>query len=290
MKITFNPTCTIHSNFISDIGIAKASGFDAMELLVAKLYPYLDSGLTLAYAKECLGDMPAVGIGFVTDIERQGEGFNDVIAETRKICNCAKALGIPNVQLLTGPLALGTAGNPMYKDVVVTAEYEEFMKKGWSDIRKLTANNLREISKIGEEYGVRFYLEMLGWTPAAPLVRGVEIIDESGVDNVGIIIDFWHMYVSGTDPDVIAKIDKRYVNGAHFCDSLKLELGQPITQSLRDVYPGMGYAPMVEYIEALKATGYNDWIAGELFSVKHTELEAYDAARTMRKIMEYYLF
>jgi sugar phosphate isomerase/epimerase len=59
---------------------------------------------------------------------------------------------------------------------------------------------------------------------------------------------------------------------------------------LRDIYPGLGYAPISEYVKALKATGYDDWIAGECFSEKHAQLEGYDVAYTMKKYMEYALY
>ena len=290
MKLIYNPTCTIHSNIVSDIEMARAADYDGIEVLASKLYAYLKAGLTLELFKEKLDGFPAYGVGFVEDIERQGKGFEDVCRETENLCRIAKQLECPNVQLLTGPLAMGTAGNPMYPGVFVSDEYKEFVKKDWKEIRKITAKNVAALCDIGKRYGVRFYLEALGWTPAGPLKNAIEIIDEAGRDNIGVVIDFWHMYVTNTSPDQVAKLDKNMINGAHFCDSLKKPDNGVIDQTLRNVYPGLGCAPIKEYVEALKATGYDDWIAGECFSEKHTQLEGYDVAYTMKKYMEFALY
>ncbi len=290
MKLVYNPTCTIHSNIVSDIDMAKKAGYDGIEILMSKLNGFLSAGLTLDYLNKQLDGFSVYGLGFVEDIERQGKGFEDVCREAERLCSIASKIGCPNVQLLTGPLAMGTAGNPMYPGVFVSEEYKEFIKKDWKEIRKITAGNVAAICDIGKKYGIRFYLEMLGWTPAGPLKHGLEIIEEAGRDNIGIVIDFWHMYVTDTTPDEIAKLDKSIINGAHYCDSLKKPLDGKIDQTLRDVYPGQGCAPIGEYIQALKSTGYEDWIAGECFSELHTQLEGYDVAKTMKKCMEYALY
>lgn len=290
MKLVFNPTCTLNSNIVSDIKMAKEAGYDGMEVLKFKLDRFLHAGFSIEDLKSKLDEFTIIGLGYVEDIERQGKGFEDVCRETERLCSIAKEINCPNVQLLTGPLAAGTAGNPMYTGVHISDEYKELSKKNWSEIRRITSKNIAVLCDLAKGYGVKFYLEMLGWTAAGPLRHGLEIIDEAGRENIGIIIDFWHMYVTDTSPDEIARLDKKLINGIHFCDSLKKPETGVIDQNLRDVYPGLGCAPIKEYLDAIKATGYDDWIAGECFSIKHTELEGYEVARTMKKYMEFALY
>lgn len=287
MKIVYNPTCTINNNIFHDIEIARKAGYVGTEILINKLDDYLESGMTIESLKNKLEDFPVIGLGYVEDIERQGDSFRKVLFRTEQLCQIAKELNCKNVQLLTGPQAMGTANNPMYGDIKIPKQYEELLKKEWKEIRKITANNLKYICNIGEKYDVKFYLEALGWTPAGPLSRSVELIDELGCDNIGLVLDFWHLYVTGTTPDEVSKLDKKYINGVHFCDSLELEKGSKIDQSLRNVYPGMGSVPIKEYLDAIKSTGYDDWISGECFSLIHTHLDPEDVATTMKKYMEY---
>lgn len=289
MKLLLNQTCIIHSNIVSDIKIAKETGYDGMEFIYYKLNRFLNAGFTVADLKKYLDGFPVYAVGHVEDIERRGEGFKEVCKTTEFLCGIANELGCRNVQLVTGPLAMGTAGNPMYPGVFVSDEYKDLLKKEWKEIRKITAENLKIICDIGAGYNVRFYLETLGWTPAASLGRGLELLEETGKDNIGLIIDFWHMYVTDTTPDQIAKLNKSIINGVHYCDSLK-KTGGVIDQTLRNVFPGFGCAPIKEYMEAIKATGYDDWMSGECFSEKNNQLESYDAALMMRKCMEYALY
>ena len=71
MIIALNETATMHCNPLTDIRIAKEVGFRGIELIHAKLYRYLMSGLTLASLISHLDGLPIVGWGFVADIERQ---------------------------------------------------------------------------------------------------------------------------------------------------------------------------------------------------------------------------
>ena len=103
-------------------------------------------------------------------------------------------------------------------------------------------------------------------------------------------MDFWHLYVTDTKPEEISKLDKKFINGVHYCDSLEKKSNEPITEDLRDVYTGLGVVPLKAYMDAVHETGYNDWISGECFSRKHRELNSYEAAYMMKKKMEYLLY
>jgi hypothetical protein len=35
----------------------------------------------------------------------------------------------------------------------------------------------------------------------------LRILDEAGHDNIGLAVDFWHLWNTGTEPDDVAKID-----------------------------------------------------------------------------------
>lgn len=149
----------------------------------------------------------------------------------------------------------------------------------------MTAKNLRDLANIGKHHKVEFYLEPLSWTPLHTLAQALELLDEATVDNVGLNIDFWHHFTSGTTPDQIARLDGKVIKAIHFCDSLPVT--GKITQELRNVWTGAGSIPLQEWVNAVKATGYNGWWSCELFSLRHYELDPWDTAQNLKALMEY---
>jgi sugar phosphate isomerase/epimerase len=280
MKVVYNHTCVGYANAMMDIDIAKKTGYDGIEISALKLYRYIEAGLSLTdYIKELEGIEP-VGISYIQDIERSEEEEVPLFAEAEKLFSLASQIGCKNVQVLTGPLAMGVLGNPNYPGVVLSGYYKRLLSREWKDVRAVTANNLKRLCRMASDYGIALYIELLGYTISGSLSRGIELIDECGCENIGIVMDFWHMYVADTAPEEIAKIDKSYINGIHICDSQDKE-GKRISEDLRDIYLGLGKIPIKEYLDAIKATGYDGWISGESFAKKQLEMNSYDAAKTM---------
>ena len=281
MIIAHNGMCTINCNLLTDIRIAKETGYDGIEIIGAKLYSYLDQGLSIESVLDALGGFPVVGLGFVQDIERQEpEEYEALLQECERMCSLAQQLGAPMVQLLTGPISSGVEASTVYQQL----GYQGLRGKTWPEIRDLTAKNLRVISRIGRRYGLTFYFEPLSWTPLHTLPQMLELLDCAGVDNVGLLIDFWHQWTSGTRPDDIAKLDKDLIAAVHFCDSLPVD-GGVVTQELRDVWTGAGHIPLQDWADAVKATGFDSWVGGELFSSKHFEIDPWRVAGFLAEMM-----
>ena len=249
MKIILNGTVTMHCNLLTDIKIAKETGYAGVEIIGKKLYRYLDRGMSIDMLMEYLGDFPVLATGFIQDIERQEPGeFKALIEETEKMCSLAEKLNCPNVQLLTGPL---------YKD----SDYKFPYSVNEKELLKLTARNLKAISKIGEKYKVSFYFEPLNWAPLHRLDQALEVINMVQRDNIGLLLDFWHLWCTGTKPEDISKLDKNLINSIHICDSLDSqgERSPDYTQPSREVWTGAGRIPIKEWVDAVISTGYDGW-------------------------------
>ena len=281
MVIAHNGMCTLQCNLLTDIRIARETGYDGIEIIGAKLYRYLDQGFGVETVVDALAGFPVVGLGFVQDIERQApEDYEALIQETEKMCSLAQQVGAPMVQLLTGPISSGVEASTIYQQL----GYQGLAGRMWPEVRDLTAKNLRAISGIGKKYDVTFYLEPLSWTPLHTLTQTLELLDCADVDNVALLIDFWHQWTSGTAPDDVAKLDKGLIAAVHFCDSLPVK-GGVVTQELRDVWTGAGHIPLQEWVDAVKATGFDGWVAGELFSSKHLEIDPWRVAGFLAEMM-----
>ena len=282
MIIAHNGTCTMFCNLLTDIRIAKETGYDGIEIIGSKLHRYLDQGFAIESLLPRLEDLPGVALGYVQDIERmQPESYAALQEETEEMCSWAEKLHIQMVQVLTGPIEPGLG-------MEVPDAYEKIMTMPQPELMKSTAKNLVVLADIAARHNLKLYMEPLTWTRLHTLKQGLELIDRAGRDNVCILIDFWHQWTSGTTPDDIAKLDKKVIGGVHFCDSLSLT-GGTVTHDLREVWTGGGHIPLKEWVDAVLATGFDGWWSCELFSSKHWELDPRDTARLLKDTLEWVL-
>lgn len=280
MTIALNGTATMYCNLLTDIRIARETGYEAIEIIGAKLYRYLDEGFTISELKPRLEGLSVAAIGFIPDIERrEPEEYKALLEETEKMCSLAEKLNCRMVQILTGPL---------YKD----GSYKGHPGMPIKELIKLTAKNLKALADIAKSHDVTFYLEPLNWAHLSSLEDTIELIEEAGQDNVGMVIDFWHMWCTGATAEKIAKLDKKYIKGVHFCDSSEPNgvRSPDHTQPSRQVWTGGGLIPLKEWVNAVKATGFDGWWSPELFSSKHWELDPWQTASMLRDFLEYLLY
>jgi sugar phosphate isomerase/epimerase len=278
MLIALHNLATQHSNLLTSIRIARETGYAGIEIGGPKLQSYLAQGYSLESLHPLLHEMPAVGLSYVQDIERQEPSqYDALLRECESICLLAKELRCPMVQLLTGPL------DP-------SGPYKGLTGQPWPQMRKLTAKNLGALADIGKAHGVKFYLEALTFTPLNKLSQQIELLEETARDEVGLVLDFYHLWDSGTTADQIARMNKKYIFCVDFCDSLdEFGAGGDIAQKGRDVWTGGGRIPLKEWVDAVKATGFDGIWRSELLSPKYWELDPWNTARDLKTFLEYML-
>ena len=263
-------------SLLTHIDVTRDTGYDAVEIAHCHIERYLKRGLTVERLLDHLDGFPVIAMGYVADIERQEpEEYAALLEECEAKCILAQQLGCPSVQLLTGPHDPSTG-------------YQGLAGLPWPEMRDLTAKNLKAIGDIGAKYGVGFYLEPIGWAPLHSLEQGLEVLEAAERDNIGLVLDFWHLWITGTTPDDIARLDRDAINGIHFCDSLPTN-GAPISHAQRAVWPGGGNIPLKEWVDAVLATGYDGWWSPELHSPKHWEMDLWQTAYNLRELLEYLL-
>ena len=272
MILTMHGMSTMHCNIVTDIRIAAETGYHALEVLVAKLLRYVDQG----YKPEDLvpvfktHSIRPVCLNALMDIERaDAEGRRELLAAAERLCTIAEILGCPTVQLV--PLCT-LEGRP------------------WEEILELTARNVADIADIGKPCGVRFQLEPIAWSPIHTLSQSLQLIEKAGRDNVGLVIDFWHLTAGeGTTPDEVAELDRSLIYGVHFCDGIRHKEGTRWNEEeLRGFLPGEGEVPIEEWVAAVKSTGFDGVWSSELFSPRHWEWDLWRTARECRERMERY--
>jgi sugar phosphate isomerase/epimerase len=278
MLIALHSLAAKHTNLVTNLRIARETGYAGVEISGEKLKRYLDQGFAVEGLRPALKETPALGLSYVQDIERQEpKEFQSLLEECEKMCCLAEQIQCPMIQLLTGPL---DADGP----------YRGLAGRPWPEMRKLTAKNLRALAELGHNHNVRFYLEALTFTPLHRLEHQLELLDETASANVGLVLDFYHLWDSGTRPEEIARIDKERIFCVDFCDSLDAfgERGD-VQQRGRDVWTGGGRIPLKEWVDAVRATGFDGIWRCELLSPKYWELDPWQTARDLKSFLEYML-
>jgi sugar phosphate isomerase/epimerase len=264
---------TMHCNVKTEIRIAKETGYDALEIIESKLLRYLDLGFK---AEELVPlfesyNIHPVCINALKDIERVEPGERAaLLATAERLCAAAEVIGCPTIQLV--PFC-GLEGRP------------------WPEIVELTAKNVADIARIGQEHGVRFQLEPIAWSPIHSLSQSFELIEAAGKpENVGMVIDFWHLWAGEeTTPDEVAQLDSAQIYGVHFCDGKRHVPGTEwVEVELRGYLPGEGDITISEWVAAVKSTGFDGVWSSELLSPKHWEWDLHEIARETKRLMEKY--
>jgi sugar phosphate isomerase/epimerase len=276
MRIAHNGTCTMNCSVLEDIRIAKQAGFDAIEIVGPKLDNAISLGYSIEFVKRQLDGFPVVALGYILDIERQSpDEYQALIREADNRFAQAQALCAEYVEIVTGPVGPGLAE---------TGGYEGLVGHSIDEVVELTAKNITALADMAEKRNIKLYLEPLAWTPLARLDDSLRAIDVAGRDNVGMVIDFWHLWITGTSAAEIAKLDPKRIFGVHFCDSLpRPRDGAPLLHNLREVWTGGGHIPLQDWIDAVVSTGYAGWWSTEMFAPQFAERDPLHVARLLQE-------
>lgn len=283
-QLIFHSMASKPNSLAIDIEIAKSVGFDGLETSGTKIAAFLDAGFSEQELKERLAGLSLPGIGFLIDLERQGEGRKQMLLEAEALCSLACAAGAKGIEAITGPLDIrvfepGAAQRypELYRGLIDVPTGEQ---------SELTAGNLQAVADIAASHGLIVYLEALSWTPLNSIDAQLRILDLCKRDNVRIVIDFWHAYTSGDTPERIARIDKERIYGVHLCDSLPYTGGVPNEPVLRDVPTGQGVLELKSWVDAIKFTGYEGWWSCESFCNRQHQDNSFSVAMDLKALME----
>ena len=259
MRLVYNANSTMHLPALMQIRVARETGWDGIFVRAEHLRRYLDVGLPLADLRGALAGLDPINLGALPDLERwRPDEHAAMLAEAEALTALGVEVGVSNIQMLTGAVAPG-------------GPYGGPGELSPADLRRVTAAALREVADLGASAGIRYYLEPVAWTPLGTLTAAVEAIEEAGRDNVGLVLDFWHLWQRGTTPDDIARLDRRLISGVDFADSLGPAGAPGPIQRSRCVWPGDGEIPLGEWVDAVLATGFDGWWDNELYSPVHWE-------------------
>jgi sugar phosphate isomerase/epimerase len=259
MDLVYNSNSTMHLPVLMQIRVARETGWDGIFVRQEHVRRYLAQGYGAATLRDALAGLGPVNLGALPDIERwRSDEHAAMRAEAAALTELAIDIGASSVQMLTGPVAPGGA-------------YRGTVDLSASELRRVTADAIRSVADLGASSGLRYYLEPVAWTPLSTLGQAVEVIDAVERDNVGLVLDFWHLWQRGTTPDQVARLDPRIIHGVDLGDSLGPPGSPAPDQRSRRVWPGEGEIPLREWVDAVRSTGFDGWWDNELYSPPHWE-------------------
>lgn len=279
MKISMNSTAAFHGTTMRDIAVARATGFDAVELQTPKLFRFLDAGYTGHDLLPLLDGFPVSGVGAI-----QEAPHDEFVRDATRLAEVARIVGAPFVQMCTGPVDVRVvkefrAGTLAPDDLRFRAAL------GLTDAEALaeTAERVALAADIAADHGVGLYLEPLAWSPVNRAAQAREIFERIDRANVRLCVDFWHFWAAGDRPEDVAALPADLIAAVHVCDGLHIPAGEVPDQRLsRDVWTGGGDIPLQEWVDAVRSTGYDSWYCSEIFCGKVAELDDELVASTLR--------
>lgn len=147
--------------------------------------------------------------------------------------------------------------------LVITGPEDDLSTK---EARARAVDGFRTLSQEAKKLGMRIGIEPMReanrptWTLVCSLAETLDLLDEIGEDDVGIIFDTWHMWDSADVYEMIPKAVDR-IHGVQIAD-----YREPNRSSVDRVVAGDGVGRLDLLVPLLRDSGYDGWYELEVFS------------------------
>jgi len=266
LKLGLNGSTTDQCHLLEDIDVAKAAGFDLLELRTYKIAQYLKDGgnledLRQAFNAKNVAHYAINALEFFT-LKKDEKEKNEMLKEAEYWCQVAQNIGCPYL-------------------VAVPARHN---KESEAEIRKDAVKSLKQVGAIAEKYDVKIALEFIGFEDFS--VRTLElanhIVTQVDRENVGIVVDTYHFYIGESTLASVKQVDEENIFIFHINDAEKGIIKQDLTEDHR-VFPGIGAMPLTEIGQAFKSIGYQKMMSLELFNKDYWEMDKYELGKEAYK-------
>ena len=261
MILGINGATTMKADLPTDVAAAGMAGFGVIEIWAEKLDRFLEDR-SLSDLRNLL-DAAGVGPASINSLEsvtfRSEADFRAVRQRCEHLCTLAGRLGCPT--LVVVPSATPAAG----------ATDEE--------IRHESVRVLRELAAIAEAHGVRLAFEFLGfpWCSVRTLEDCRRIVEATGRDAVGLVIDTCHFHAGGSSLDSIEATAPDRVFLLHLNDVE--DRPRETIEDAHRLLPGEGVIPLDAILGRLERIGFDGVCSVELFRPAYWERDPEELSR-----------
>jgi len=129
------------------------------------------------------------------------------------------------------------------------------------------ANDLAELADLARQHGMRIGYEALAWGRwVKDWTAAWEIVRAADRDNLGIVLDSFHICARGNPIEPIAALPAEKIALVQVADAPALIM-DPLSLSRHyRCYPGQGDYPIVDYLDAVTRSGYRGPLSLEIFN------------------------
>lgn len=254
-------------SFEDQLAIAKDAGYDGLDVDIGYLHGLVkERGLTYVQDLFASYGVGAAGTGLPLDWRAPDDAFSVALKDLVAVAETMVGLGCPRTFTWMPP---SIDGDPR-------------------DFRHFMVTRFRQIGQVLGEQGVRFGLEWIGppscRASGTPLVykmaHALQVIDDIGLDNVGLLIDSWHWFTAQDTLEELRALRPEQVVHVHFVDAPDKPLDQQMDME-REV-PGRGIIPLSDFYRVLRDIGYQDFLAVEIFGAGLRDMPPREAAALVR--------
>ena len=110
-----------------------------------------------------------------------------------------------------------------------------------------------QLNELAKEVGLPLVLEFTPLSRIASLNDALAYRARAGGDNIGILVDVFHLHRSGGTPADLLAMDRSLIKGAQLCDGPRKQTDEEYAeQALYErMIPGEGELPVKEFLKAL---------------------------------------
>ncbi len=243
MKSCINGATTMPYSLEQDLQSAAEAGFEAVEIWAPKLEKYLETK-TVQDLKNQLKDYNLKAASLCPyGLGAFGEDKEENTNRIREAAQIAAAIGCNVLLVCPDSPPAGMSERKAFGQAARVA---------------------RNLAQASAEYEVNIALEPLGMHPFVPgPEEALRIVQQAGVDNLGIMMDTFHYYKSGISAEAIGciPIEKLLIVHVNDCEDLPKE----VLNDGHRLYPGLGVIPLGDMLGAIKANGYQGFLSVEIF-------------------------
>jgi len=254
-----------------ELEVISKVGYGGLEIFVPKLAPYLEKHTVKVLAHELSNrELLPLAMNGIENISFRSENeFTKVKEECQWLSEISKKIGCPTIVVVPSPRP---------RDL------------SWWQIKEETASALRDLADIAAHYGVKLAFEFLAAQDCSvrTIAQGWEIIQATGRENVGLVIDTYHFYVGGSSWESLEEFDIGNLLIVHINDVEDLPLTQ-LTDGHR-LLCGEGILPLKRLLLKIHERGYGGAYSLEVMRPAYRERDPLEYVRaaleTSSKILQ----
>jgi 2-keto-myo-inositol isomerase len=250
-----------------ELVVVGSAGYGGLELFVPKLAPFLESHPAEDLARRLRAQgLAAIAMNGIENFSlRPPAEFAQVEKDCAWLAQLSEAIGCPCIVVVPSPRPEGMS---------------------WAAVKDATVEALRKLADVAEPCGVKLAFEFLA--PASCSVRtlaqGWEIVQATGREDVGLVLDTYHFFVGGSSWESLEEFDMDRLFLVHLNDVDDLPL-EKLSDGDR-LLPGEGILPLGRILASLKVRGYCGAYSLEVMRPAYRRRDPLEYARAGKEAIE----